>query len=99
MLLQIRIDADMAAADLFGDDTKCHVELIGPTVGERITPPAPVKRASADLPTGGRQQIRVAQGGVRREVVRRVRHGRDLVRDAALVSAYAPQPEVWPAGE
>ena len=36
--------AESVAADLYGDDTECHVELIGPTVGEPISPPAPVER-------------------------------------------------------
>jgi vancomycin resistance protein YoaR len=99
MLLQMRIDADAVAADLYGDDTECHVELIGPVMGEPIAPPAPVERASADLPTGERRQIQVAQDGVRVDVTRRVRRGRELVRDATFVSDYQPQPEVWLVGE
>jgi hypothetical protein len=39
MLLQMRIDSETVASDLYGDDTECHVELIGPRVGDPISLP------------------------------------------------------------
>lgn len=98
MLLQLRIDAETVAAELYGPETGCDVALSDPAIGEPIPPPDALERESADLADGERQRAQTAQPGIEVVLTRTVRRAGEPVREETFASRYDPQPEVWLVG-
>lgn len=98
MLVQADIIGDSLVVDLFGSPTNYEVVLSDPAFGETIPAPAPVERASPELPMGQREQVQVAQPGVEVTITRQVFQDREVVRQDTFVSPYAAQAEIWAIG-
>ncbi|WP_370650184.1 VanW family protein [Oscillochloris sp. ZM17-4] len=98
LLIQTSVNVANRVAEvrIYGTDTGRKVELLGPSITNRVPAPSePVYIAEPKIPQGSRHQSDTARGGMQINFTRVVKQNGQLVEERNFVTKFRPWPNIF----